>query len=310
MDLDASNKVIFEHLLANARFSVKDLAQVLKVSKATIIKRLKFLEEKEYILRYDAIINWQKLPFIKKVYFVKVNGELEEFEKKIVAQNSVFSLIALSGLYNYQVWCFFKTRKQQLEFEKLLGSFSYEEVNVKELIFPRVTFFDTPLQISIPKIQDSEIRITKIDVAIMKYMAQGHGRDSFYEISKMLKIPYDSVHYHGKNLIRAGYFLAIVAQPGANKFTLQTTALVIHCLNEKSTHNLYQALQHTPHVISNSLANGNIVMIHFLSQTHVEYRETLSKILSLIPKDNIKNVLITHWDKVILNNRYPLEYFI
>src|SRR3989344_4802947 len=188
MDLDYENKVIFEHLLANARFSLKDLAKILKISKSAIIKRLKFLEENEYILRYDAIINWQKLPFIKKVYFVKTSYNIKEFEKIMLSHNSVFSLIILSGLYNYQVWCFFRTKKQQIEFEKSINNLDYLDININKLIFPRVTFFDVPQQLSLSKIQDKMLKISKIDVAIMKYMAQGHGRDSFYQMSRVLKL--------------------------------------------------------------------------------------------------------------------------
>src|SRR3989344_5477647 len=117
MDLDEKNKIIFEHLLVNARTQISDLARILKITKPAVMKRIRFLEEQEYIMRYDAIINWQKLPFIKKTYFVKVENT-NQFEKQIIAQKSVLSLIQLSGLYNYQVWCFFKNKNQEKEFEK------------------------------------------------------------------------------------------------------------------------------------------------------------------------------------------------
>ncbi len=308
MDLDDKNKIIFEHLLVNARTQISDLARILKMTKAAVIKRVRFLEQNEYIMRYDAIINWQKLPFIKKTYFVKVENS-HPFEKEIIAQKPVLSLIQLSGLYNYQVWCFFKNKSQQIAFEKIVNKFEYQDMKIEDLIFPRVSFFNTHIQLSLPKIKNKEIRIGAIDVAIMKYMAQGHGRDSLYEMSKVLKIPYDSVHYHGKNLIKSGYFLAIVAQPGANKFTLQTTALLIECDNKNSALQLYEKLKNISNIRSQAIA-GAKVMAHFMSQTHVEYRKTLSEIFSLIPRNSVKNTIITHWDKVILNNRYPLEYFL
>ena len=89
MTLDERNKILFEHLLAYARFPIKDQERILKVSKATIIKRLEFLEENNYISRYDAIINWQKLPFIKKIYFVKVSNGNKKFEKLMISQKPV-----------------------------------------------------------------------------------------------------------------------------------------------------------------------------------------------------------------------------
>ena len=44
MDLDINNTILFEHLLAYARFSIKDFAKMLKVSKSTIIKRINYLD--------------------------------------------------------------------------------------------------------------------------------------------------------------------------------------------------------------------------------------------------------------------------
>ena len=309
MDLDEKNKILFEHLLAYARFSIKDLAKVLDVSSATVIKRIKFLEENGYISRYDAIINWQKLPFIKKVYFFKIDKNHNEFEKSMISQRSIFSILSLNGLYNYYVWCFFKTKKQQKDFEKFLKKFEYKDFEIKELVLPKVTFFDIPIKIPLPKIKYSEIKMDKTDVKIIKQMAQGHGRDSLYEISEELKIPYDSVNYHGKKIIHSDYFSGIIAQPGENKFTIQMTCLVIRCADKKSSEELYKQSQKIPHVQSDAICNDSIVIIHFLSQTHVQYCETLSKILS-INREKIKDILISHWDKIILNNRYPLEYFL
>ncbi len=310
MDLDKTNKILFEHLLAYARFSIKDLAKVLKVSKATVIKRIKFLEENGYISRYDAIINWQKLPFIKKTYFVKIDKNHEEFEKLMISQKPVFSILSLNGLYNYYVWCFFKTKKQQKEFEKSLKNFKYKDFEIKELVLPKVTFFDVPIKIPLPKVKNSEIKMDKIDIAIIKQMAQGHGRDSLYEISEELNLPYDSVNYHGKKILNSDYFSGIIAQPGTNKFTIQVTCLVVQCSDKKSSEELYKKVQKIQHVQSATMCTENKVIIHFLSQTHIEYRETLSKILEVIPREKIKDVLISHWDKIILNNRYPLEYFL
>jgi len=308
MDLDDTNKLIFEHLLVNARVPITDLAKMLRITKAAVIRRIKFLEEQEYIMRYDAIINWQKLPFIKKTYYVKTDDK-EQFEDKIMKQKSVFSLISMSGLYNYQVWCFFKTKKQQTEFERLIKQYEYESITIETLLFPRVTFFNLAIQLGLPKTDNKELKISKIDVAIMKHMAQGHGRESFYEMSKSLKIPYDSTHYHGKNLIKSEYFLAIVAQPGTNRFTLQTTSLLLRCKNKQSAQQLHEKLKDVRDIRSVAIGEEK-VMVHFFSQTHIEYRKTLDEIFNLINKEDIKESIITHWNKVILNNRYPLDYFI
>ena len=309
MDLDEKNKILFEYLLAYARFSIKDLARILKVSKATVIKRIKFLEENGYISRYDAIINWQKLPFIKKTYFVKVNKESEKFEKLMISKQEVFAVVSLTGFYNYYIWCFFKTKKQQKEFERNLKNYKKEEIEINELVFPKVTFFDIPLKLSPPKPKTKNVNLNKIGVAVMKYLANGHGRDSLYEISEKLRLPYDSVHYNGKKILNSDWFFTIIAQAGANKFTIQATSILLQCSDKKSSEEIYLELQKIPKVQSVAIGKEKKIMVHFLSQTHVEYRETLSKILAL-HKEKIKNLLMAHWEKPILINRYPLEYFL
>src|SRR3989344_7077701 len=259
MELDKRNQSLFEHLLANARYSIKDLAEILKITKAGVIKRLRFLENNGYIMRYDAIINWQKLPFIKKVYFIKSNIPEKDLEKELTSQTPVFSLISQHGLYNYQIWCFFKTKKQSLEFEKILRNFDYESIDVNELVFPRVSFFDMPIKFPSQRFEEKKVSLSQIDISIMKHMANGHGRESFFEMSRKLKIPYDSVHYHAKNILNSGYFMAIIAQPGTNKLTLQTTCLLIKCKTRKSAENLYTKLKSIKHILSDAIGKENKV---------------------------------------------------
>jgi len=310
MELDEKNKFIFENLLFNARVSVKQLAKGLKITKPAIVKRIQFLENEKFIDRYDAIINWQKLPLLKKVYFVKKDNRNDVFENKILSQKSVFSFITLVGIYTYQIWCFFKDLSQQKKFEMMLGKNNWGSININELVFPKISFFDIQNKSEFMEFKDKDISLGKIDVTLLKYMAEGHGRDSFYEMSKILKIPYDSLHYHGKNLIAANYFSSIVAQPGSNKFTLQTNSLLIDCFNKSSSVKLFVLLKKTPKILSNAIGDNNKVLVHFLSQNQIDYKETFSKILSLIPKTEIKEVLITHWENILLNNRYPLDYLL
>ncbi len=308
--IDDKSKVLFEYLLADARISVKMLAKIIHSSEATVINRIKKLEKEGFISRYDAVINWQKIPFIKKVYFVKIDANNKEFEKSIINQKEVFSLIRLDGLYNYQVWCFFRTKKQLKEFNRLIKKYQYQEIEINELVFPKVTFFDVELNIPVKNIKKITLKLGKIDITIMKYMAQGHGRDSLYEISKIIKIPYDSVHYHGKKLLNSDYFSAIIAQVGTNKFTLQITSLLLECSNKTNSEIMYNSLKQVRRVQSDAIGKENKILVHFLSQTHTEYRETLSKIMSIIPRTRIRNLLISYWKDVIINNRYPLEYFL
>jgi Lrp/AsnC family transcriptional regulator, leucine-responsive regulatory protein len=306
--LDRKNEILFEHLLSNARFSVKQLARVIHSSKPAVIKRIKNLEEKGYISRYDAIINWQKLPLLKKIYHLKLNEKNEEqVIKQLIAQQPVFSIIRLAGLFNLQVWCFFKNREQQNLFEKQIECEKIS-MEIRILEFPTTSFFNHPIKIDMPKIQDRIIGLKKIDVLIMKYLAQGNGRMSLLEMSRKLNLPYDSVNYHAKNLIKAGYFSKMVAQPGESQFTLQTNVLIIR-FKQKVAIDFYKRLLNVNQIRSIALTKDNRIVIHFFSQNFQDYQNKLNEILSK-DREKIKDVSISQWTKVILNNRYPLDYLV
>lgn len=307
--LDEKNQIVYEHLLANARFPIKKLATIIHSSQATVIKRIEKLQKEEYISRYDAIINWQKLPFIKKVYHIKVKNE-EESSKFFEKQEPVFSIIQLAGLYNLQVWCFFKTNKQNLEFERLIKGFDYMPVEIERLEFPRVSFFNKPVKLSPPKIKDHRLSLDKTDVKIIKYLSQGGARDSLLKISEKLKIPYDTVHYRFSRLLSSGYFLRLVAQPGENAFTLQTTILYLKMDKNLDLERLYQTISKMDQIISIARTKDNGLLIHFNSLSFENYQNKLNEIFSIEKREKLRLVLLSHWKKILLNNRYPLEFLL
>lgn len=301
--LDEKNQIIYEHLLANARFPVKKLSKIINCSQATIINRIEKLEKESYISRYDAIINWQKLPFIKKIYHIKINdNDFSFFEK----QKYAFSIINLAGLYNFQIWCFFKTDEQCLSFEKLLKKFDYFSIEIKKLEFPRVSFFHKPVKLSIPKIMEKEIIPDNIDVKIMKYLAQGGARDSLLKIAEKLNIKYDTVHYRFNKLLSSGYFLRLVAQPGENISTLQTTVLYIKIRNN-NLEKIYNKISKIDQIISIAQTKEDGILIHFNSLDFNNYQNKLNEIFLTERREEIEIVLLSHWKKIYLNNRYPLE---
>lgn len=310
MRFDEKNKIILEHLLAYARFSINDLARVLNTSKAAIIRRIKFLEEHGYISCYDGIIDWQKMPFIKKVYFLGVNDSFQEFEKVMRTQQPVFAIMKLCGLYNYQVWCFFKSKKQVIEFEKIITNIVHKKLDIKELVMPSAPYFNMKLLLSIPKKQNMKIILKEIDIKILKHISRFHARDSFRQMSMDLNIPYDTVHYHGTRLLQSGYFNALVAQPGEGLKLLKMTNLLVSCNNQSTAIEIYRKLSKVMGISSKAIAKDSKILIIFFSMNDVEYRKKLNEILSLVPKENITDLITTHWDEIVMNNRYPLEYLL
>jgi DNA-binding Lrp family transcriptional regulator len=306
--LDEKDKILYEHLLANARFPIKKLANAIDSSQATVVNRIRNLEERGYISGYDAIINWQKLPFIKKVYHVKSENKEQEI-KFFMGKEPVFSVISLSGIYNLQLWCFFKTKKQNLEFEKLIKN-NYVSVDIEKLEFPKVSFFNKQLRIPLPRTEDKDLRLDKIDIEIMKYLALGGARDSLLKIGNKLNIAYDTVNYRFKRLIKSGYFLRLVAQPGKSAFALQTIVLLIKLNENINLDDFYNKISNLNQIISIAKAKDSCLLVHFNSLNFEEYKNKLNEIFSKENRKNMEIILVSPWDEIYLNNRYPLDYLL
>lgn len=307
--LDNKDEIIYEHLLHDARYPVKKLAEIIHSSKATVINRIKKLEKDGYISSYDAIINWQKLPFIKKVYHIKLDKIREEYDL-LKGQKCVFSIIQTAGLYKLQVWCFFKTRGQCSEFERLIKKYDYIEVEIEKLEFPKVSFFNKKIKTISKNIKDQTLKLDKIDIKLMEHLALGGARDSLIKMGDKLKIPYDTAHYRFNRLLKAGYFSRLVAQPGKNPFTLQTTIILLRYSKEVNADKIYDKLSSIEQIISLAKANDNSILIHFNSLNFQQYQNKLDELCSLSDPKKTDVILISHWKDILLNNRYPLEFLI
>jgi DNA-binding Lrp family transcriptional regulator len=310
MRFDEKNKLLIEHLFAHARFQVKDLAKALKTTQASVIRRIQFLEENDYISRYDAIVDWQNVDLIKKVYFVAVEKNNIDFESEVKKHKPVFSIFRLAGFHTHQIWCFFKSQQQVSEFESYLANYPYESINVIKHIVPKTSYFNMTLKLPIPKPSRKPFTIDEIDVKIMKQLANNHARDSLRKISIDLGINYDKVHHRGRKILQTGLFQAFIAQPGSSFSNVQMTNLVIKCSSNEQAKKLFDKLLKTRRVSGQTLGKNSIVFSLFLSMGYVEYKQNLLEILSLIPREEIKNVSISHWDGIVMNNRYPFEFLI
>ncbi|MEM3833633.1 MAG: Lrp/AsnC family transcriptional regulator [Thermoprotei archaeon] len=63
MKMDDKDKIIIEMLMKNARISLAEIAEALKISDVAVSKRIKKLEENGIIKGYTAIVNHIKLGY-------------------------------------------------------------------------------------------------------------------------------------------------------------------------------------------------------------------------------------------------------
>lgn len=293
--LDEKDQLIIENLFRNARLSSHQLSKIAGITQPAVYNRIKRLEKEGYISRYDSLVNWQALPFIKKIYFCDLkNDEIRSISKR----NECFGLIELYGEISHMVWCFFKTKRQMIEFERLLP-IKKETVEIKNLFTTGVSLFNESSKKISPTIKFDKVKLTKKDVKVMHALSEGGARKSLKEISEMTGLNIDQVWYHKKRLIKGGYFEYFIVQPGIEKFYLIMSTLFVKTNKKVRLDNL-------PRVFNHFDTDKGVGCV-FMSKNMKDYLETLDKIYSMLRGD-IKEVLLSSNKNYIILNRYPFEF--
>lgn len=154
--LTNKDKIILEALRQYCRVPTKELTKLTHLPQPTIVYKIKALEKKGYIVKYDALINHNKLPFYKTMYFVSVPEEIKQtFEKEISFFSTVTSSLRLYNKTNYYLLCYFKTKKEQKEFETFLIKLNLEYENYSFLYIEMLkhSFFNISVKSNNPKLK-------------------------------------------------------------------------------------------------------------------------------------------------------------
>ena len=111
-DVDAVDLKILDHLQDRGRDSYRDIAKKLKLSPATVMKRVHTLEKKGIIKYYQAAVDYDKLGYdLHVITDVRVaKGKLHMVEKKISKHPNVMNVYDNTGSFDATVIARFKTR--------------------------------------------------------------------------------------------------------------------------------------------------------------------------------------------------------
>ncbi|MFT4344182.1 MAG: Lrp/AsnC family transcriptional regulator, partial [Candidatus Woesearchaeota archaeon] len=177
--LDEKDKIILEALFQDATISTKELAKLARITQPGTFYRVKQLENKGYVWRYDAILNWNLIPLIKKKYFCDLSPELL---KALIPNVHVLALFEIVGQYKHVVWCFFRNKVQQQLFERQLPKKKLS-ITIKEVYSKPLSLFD----ISLPFIHtqhEQAYSLTPEDIAIFNSISQGGAKKSVLTIAQ------------------------------------------------------------------------------------------------------------------------------
>lgn len=306
--LNQKDKIILEHLFAYSRFTSKQLAKVTNLTQQAVHYRIKKLEERGYISRYDAIINWNSIPLIKEIYYLRVSNP-KKFINDLFKEKSIFGINEVVGNYNLIIWCFFRSKNQRKEFQKKLKKLDWTSINVKDAIFPQTPIFNLPIKLSIPKEKERKIKLDKTDIKIMRYLSNGHARDSVKEIGDNLKISYDVVYYRLKKIIRSGFFFRLAAQVGFDSLDLKLSMLTIKLKKESKIENTVRSLKRLDFFNILLSDNKEKLHLHIFSKDIEDYWKKIDKIVLNIGEE-IEDIKQFYIKNTPLLNRYPLEFLL
>jgi len=196
--------LILEHLMHDCRISTTRLAKLVGLSQPTVVYRISKLE-KEYIEKYDMIVNYNKLDLKIGCFLITVpHDECEEFERFCKDNDKVITMGVAVHKRNYYVQALEEFR-QELKYY-----YDYYRYNKSEILPFSVS--ETLIEYK-PTKNDAIIDLDEFDKMIIKHLSDGGGRDSVLKIARDTGLSSDLVLYRFRKLRNAGYFSLFIAQP-------------------------------------------------------------------------------------------------
>ena len=128
IEIDELDKKILNILLEDSRLSYRKMSKMLKVSTATIMNRVNYLN-KDIIKKYSAVIDYEKVGYeIEVIIELRISkGKLIEVETKIATHPNVVAVYDITGDYDAVIIARFKNRRTMDLFLKKIQTYDFVE---------------------------------------------------------------------------------------------------------------------------------------------------------------------------------------
>ena len=140
MEPDSTDKKILNVLRENSRLSLRQIAEKVKVSVATVMHRLNRLEKESILKKYTAKIDYEKIGYDVEVMIeIRISkGRLLDVEKKIAVHPNVFAVYDVTGAFDAVILARFRNRRQMDNFLKKIQTYEFVERKEKKLILKTI----------------------------------------------------------------------------------------------------------------------------------------------------------------------------
>ena len=136
MEIDDTDKKILGVLQDNAKLSYRQICKKVGVSVATVMHRVKKLEQSGIIKKYSALLDYDRLGYDVPVMIgIRVaKGKLFNVENKIATHPNVFAVYDKTGDFDSTIIARFKNRKSMDAFLKKIQTYDFIERTETQLI--------------------------------------------------------------------------------------------------------------------------------------------------------------------------------
>ena len=140
MKIDETDRKILSVLIENSRLSYRQIGKKVNVSVATVLNRVKKLEENKVIRNYSSSIDHNKLGFdITAIIEVKLNKGIEHVGNKIYSElknyPNIIGLYSVTGPYDIIAIAKFRSREELNKFiEKISDNDNIEDTHTKYVL--------------------------------------------------------------------------------------------------------------------------------------------------------------------------------
>ena len=136
MEIDDTDKKILGVLQDNAKLSYRQICKKVGVSVATVMHRVKKLEQSGMIKKYSALLDYDRLGYDVPVMIeIRVaKGKLFNVENKIATHPNVFAVYDKTGDFDSTIIARVKNRKSMDAFLKKIQTYDFIERTETQLI--------------------------------------------------------------------------------------------------------------------------------------------------------------------------------
>jgi len=323
MNLDIKDRRILAELDLNARATFQQIGKKVKLSKETVIYRIKRLEKRKIIQRYTTLVNFSKLGYTGYAVFSrfkKVNNKLKQDIINYLKNIPELYWIALVGGKFDLV--FGIMAKSVFQFNKilyqLLNKYGDYLVDNSTLIRTELRQYkrdylikEKPKQFKPPffgKEPKTEI-LDDLDSNILSIMSN-NARIQILDLARILKKPASTISSRVKQMEKREIIQKYTTSIRSQNYKMQSYRLLLYLENmdQNSRSRLFSYINQNQNMILAIETVGNWNFEATLEvESHEELQQEISKLRNTFPR-TIKNIeFLIMFEDDLVYDPFPLE---